>query len=100
MNDPTRNRIHDLDGMKANVPVFSCIIHVARDTDGSVKARVANLPDMAVSAASERDALASLVATFKQRTADWLKQDADIPWIEPPSPAEPGEETRFIPVHL
>jgi hypothetical protein len=23
-----------------------------------------------------------------------------IPWIEPPTPAEPGEQQRYIPVHL
>jgi hypothetical protein len=29
-----------------------------------------------------------------------MHSETQIPWIEPPTPAEPGEQKRFIPVHL
>ncbi len=86
--------------VSANVPVFNCVVHVLRDASGNVSARVANLPNLVCTGATERDALARIVKEFKQ----YLKQLADtgtaIPWVDPPSPKEASEQTRFIPVHL
>ena len=82
------------------VPVFNCIVYLARTDEGQVRARVANLARFECTAASERDALAKLVPAFKQRLAELHQSAGDIPWIDPPLAAEPGEQTRYIPVHL
>lgn len=84
----------------ADVPVFNCIVYVLTTESGAVRARVANLPDLQSAASSERAALSQLVPAFKQRVAELTRAGAPIPWIEPPLPAEPGEQRRFVPVHL
>jgi hypothetical protein len=84
----------------ANVPVFSCIVYVSRDAGGGVRARVANLSGLECTAASEREALGKIVPAFKQRVGELMHNGIQIPWIEPPTPAEPGEQQRYIPVHL
>ena len=83
-----------------DVPVFSCIVYVSADALGGTRARVANLPGLECTAASEREALAKIVPAFKQRVAELVRSETSIPWIEPPLAAEPGEQKRFIPVHL
>jgi hypothetical protein len=82
------------------VPVFSCLVYLAADAGGGVRARVANLPGLECTAGSERAALGKIVPAFKQRIAELMRTGTPIPWIEPPTPAEAGEQTRFIPVHL
>ena len=84
----------------ADVPVFDCIAYVSPDADGGVRARVANLPGLECTAASEREALGKLVAAFKQRVSELTQSETPIPWIDPPAPAESEEMQRFIPVHL
>jgi hypothetical protein len=86
--------------MPANVPVFSCIVYVSPNAGGGVRARVANLPDLESTAASEREALAKIVRAFKERVGELLLNGSPIPWIEPPVPVAHGEQQRFIPVHL
>jgi hypothetical protein len=81
------------------VPVFSCLIYIATD-GGGVRARVANLAGLECAAGNERAALGKLVPAFKKAIAELLRSGAPIPWIEPPLPAEPGEQVRYIPVHL
>jgi len=83
----------------AEIPVFNCIVYVSPDA-GGVRARVANLSGLECTAASEREALGKIVAAFKQRVAGLMLSKMPIPWIEPPTQAEPGERIRFIPVHL
>ena len=83
----------------AAVPVFNCIVYVSHAGDG-VKARVANLAGIECTAGSEREALAKIVPVFKQRIAEWTSSNSPIPWLDPPSPPEPGEQTRWIAVHL
>ena len=85
---------------RADVPVFNCIVYVSPDAGGGVRARVANLPGIECTAASEREALGKIVPAFKQRIGELMHSETQIPWIEPPTPAEPGEQKRFIPVHL
>ena len=82
------------------VPVFNCLVYLSRDAGGGVRARVANLPGLECTASSEREALGKIVPAFKRRIAELMHAGTPIPWIEPPSPAEAGEQTRFIPVHL
>ena len=83
-----------------DVPVFNCIVYISRNLDGGVRARVANLPGLECTAASERDALSKIVPAFKQRVGELMRSETPIPWIEPPTPAESDEQTRHIPVHL
>ncbi len=84
----------------ADVPVFNCLVYVSSDAGGGVRARVANLPGLGCTAGSEREALAKIVPAFKQLVSELMRSETPIPWIEPPSPVEPGEQKRFIPVHL
>ena len=84
----------------ANVPVFNCIVYVSPDPSGGVRARVANLAELEFTRPMTRGALAKIVAAFKQRVGDLTRDGIPIPWINPPTPAESGEQTRFIPVHL
>jgi hypothetical protein len=86
--------------MNSGVPVFSCIVYVSPAAGGGVRARVANLAGLESSAASEREALAKIVRAFKERVGELMRGNSPIPWIEPPSAAVPGEQQRFIPVHL
>jgi len=90
----------DLNPIHTTVPVFNCIVHVSRNEDGGVGARVANLPNIACTATSERDALARIVKEFKQAVKQFSEQGVPIPWIDPPSQKEPNEQSRLIPVHL
>jgi hypothetical protein len=86
--------------MNADVPVFSCLVFVSPIDGGGVRARVANLAGLESTAPSEREALAKIVRAFKQRVGELMHSKTPIPWVEPPSPAVPGEQQRFIPVHL
>ena len=83
-----------------DVPSFSCLVYVSPDAAGGVFARVANLPGLKCSAPSEREALMKIVAEFKKRVADLVQREAPIPWIDPPSTIETGEQQRSIPIHL
>jgi hypothetical protein len=82
------------------VPTFGCVVFVAAREGGGVRARVANLGGLDCEAESERAALAKLIPAFKQRVGEILARGEPVPWIEPvPEPA-PGEQRRFVPVHL
>ena len=84
----------------ANVSVFTCLVYLSPDPAGGVRARVANLAGLECSAANEREALGKLIPAFKERVGEFLGSESPIPWIEPTPPAKPGEQVRFIPVHL
>ena len=83
----------------ASVPVFSCLVYVSPQV-GGVRARVANLAGIEFTASSERAALGKIVPAFKARMIELMQSGAPIEWIEPPMPIEPGEQKRFVPVHL
>ena len=85
---------------RENVPVFSCIVYLSSDDCGQVRARVANLPGLQCVAASEHQALATLVPAFKKRLVELMQTDTPIPWIDPPVASEPEEQQRYVPVHL
>ena len=83
----------------ASVPVFSCVVYVS-PTSGGVRARCANLAGLEFTAASERTALGQLIPAFKKQVGQLHAAGEPIPWIDPPAKPEPGEQTRYVPVHL
>ena len=95
MNDP-------LAKMKSpDVPVYNCVVIVSpRDEAGMVCARCATIAGIDAAARSEREALSQVVAAFKATIARHLAADLPIPWIDPPAQPAPGQQQRFIAVHL
>lgn len=90
----------ELPSAPQNVPVFNCVVHVApADIDGTIVARVANLPGLEGRGRSEREALAAAVAAFKATVAAKTAAGETIPFIEPPPPPA-GQTQRLIAVHL
>ena len=84
----------------ASVPVFNCVVHLYRDDQGNFQGRVANLPELVCTAATERDLLAKIVKEFKRVIREYSEKNAPIPWVDPPKAKEPNEQSRLIPVHL
>src|SRR6056297_3364827 len=82
-------------GRPDDVPVFRCLIYLRPQETGGIEARVANLPELACSVASERAALETLVTRFKQQVSEWVETETEIPWIDPPPPLQPGEQKRL-----
>ena len=83
------------------VPVFNCIVIVSpRGPDGKVRARVANLPEIAAEGSSEREVLQQVVAEFKRIVGARHAAGQEIPWQDPPLRPEPAEQQRLIAVHL
>jgi hypothetical protein len=82
------------------VPVFNCLIYVTRLPSNEVRAQVVNLAGFECIEPSERQALTKLVAAFKAHIRDLVQSQAEIPWIELVRPLEPGEQQRYIAVHL
>ena len=82
------------------VPVFSCLVYISTDADGTVNARVANLAGIAVTAADERACLRQIVSQFKQAMQLAHESGQPIPWLTPTPEAPQGAATRLIPVHL
>jgi predicted RNase H-like HicB family nuclease len=83
-----------------SVPVFNCVVHVGREADGAVVARVANLPGISVRGQTEREALASVVAAFKAEVARCHGARETIPLIDNYGRPQPGQSERLIAVHL
>lgn len=84
-----------------DVPVYNCVVIVSpRDHSGQVRARCATIAGIDAAGASEREALVQVVAAFKATIGRHLAADLPIPWIEPPQQPMPGEQQRFIAVHL
>jgi hypothetical protein len=81
------------------VPVFGCVVYVS-PTSGGVRARCANLSGLECTASNERAALGQLIPAFKKQLTELLAAGQPIPWIDPPAKPEPGEQTRYVPVHL
>lgn len=89
-----------LPNLGASVPVFNCVVYVSPADDGGVRARVANLADLACTAGSERDALAKIVAAFKAHVGKLTQDSTPIPWIDPVPQPNADEQVRYVPVHL
>ena len=82
------------------VPVFNCVVYLRKTADGQVAGRVANLPEIAFTAANEPVVLRLVVTEFKQRLDGWTAAGQQIPWIEPPLEPTDDEQQRLVPVHL
>ena len=84
-----------------DVPVYNCLVLVApRNAAGLVVARAANLAGLSAEGSSEREALQKLVPAFKAALAAYHAGGEPIPWLDPPHAPEPGEQQRWIAVHL
>lgn len=84
-----------------SVPVFNCLVHVApRNGAGLVVARAANLAGLSAEGKTEREALQKLVPAFKSALAAFVERGEAIPWLNPPESPQPGEQQRWIAVHL
>lgn len=85
----------------ASVPVFNCTVILNRDaTTNRLTARVANLAGITAEGHAERELLMLLTKRFKTFVQDCMQSNRPIPWIDPPDSPQPGEQQRFIPVHL
>ena len=82
-----------------DIPTFNCLVYVC-SVDGGVRARVANLDGIEITASDERTALSKIVPAFKAKVQQILADQESIPWIDPPLQATEEEQTRFIPIHL
>ncbi|MGH7140388.1 MAG: type II toxin-antitoxin system HicB family antitoxin [Pirellulales bacterium] len=84
-----------------SVPVYNCHARLSRrDAEGWITARCSNLPGVMVRGKTEREALAALVAEFKAVISRYGTAGQAIPWAEAPAKSEPGEQERWIAVHL
>lgn len=85
----------------APVPVFDChVIVTPDDGSGVVQVRSTTLPELTATAATERDALLSIVKKFKEFVRPFSERSEPIPFAEQPEVPGPGESERWIPVHL
>lgn len=64
-----------------------------------MRAEVANLAGIMVTAENERSALRQIVAAFKERISAHLSAGEEIPWRDPPALPQNASE-RFLPMHL
>ena len=77
-----------------NVPVFTCIVYVHKNEDGTVIGRVANLAGIEASGNSERDVLGKVTREFKTRVFKIFEEGQEIPWVDPQQP--PLEISGFV----
>ena len=82
-----------------SVPVFNCVVHLKKNDQGRVQARIANIDADSIQADSERDALKQAVEIFKQIVGEYHASGKDVP-LRVPDAAESDEQTRLIAVHL
>jgi len=87
-------------GEPEQVPVYSCHVAVAPPSDGIVVARLLNLDGLQGQGGSEREALQDLVAKFKLFATQVVADGKKIPWLAEASQPQPGEQQRWIAVHL
>ena len=85
---------------KPDVPVFTCLVYVHKNDDGTVTGRVANLAGIEASGNSERDVLGKVTREFKSRVFKMFEEGQEIPWVDPPQPPLENEQVRRVPVHL
>ena len=85
---------------RPDVPVFTCIVYVRRNEDGSVFGKVANLDGIESSGASERDVLGRVSREFKARILKSFEEGKQVDLIDPPASPADNEQVRSIPVHL
>ena len=81
------------------VPVFNCVIYVMKGPE-DVQARVANLADLKFVGKTEPDVLRTTITEVKRMLSQWHSAGEEIPWLNPHQEMQPGEEVRYLPVHL
>lgn len=81
------------------IPVYNCVVHLKKNVQMKVEARIANVDAELIVADSERDALKQAVEKFKQIVADLHSQGKEVS-LRDPDAAESDEQTRLIAVHL
>lgn len=82
------------------VPVYTCVVYVCKNDDGTYKARVANLSGIESVGASERDVLGKVCREFKARINAVHEEGVAMSLIDPPIARQEQEQVRSIPVHL
>lgn len=83
------------------VPVYDCRVFVANSEDGrGVVIRCVNTPDLVVNAGNERDGLREMVKQFRAMAERLRAAGEPVPVADPAARPEPGEQERWIPVHL
>jgi len=82
------------------VPVYTCHLYVRLEPGGPVSARVGNLPEIELTAPSQREAMQQSVAAFKAAVARYREEGGEIPFAEPPLAKSDDEQEFLIPVHL
>ncbi|MEY3228071.1 MAG: hypothetical protein RLZZ536_2690 [Planctomycetota bacterium] len=88
-------------GGPGSVPVFNCIVILTRDPQtGKIHGKVANLAGISGEATSERDLLFLLTRRFRELLQTCSRENRPIRWLDPPETPGPGEQQRFIPIHL
>lgn len=90
------------DGPNSPPPVYDCraILTLPTGADHTYYAVAANLSEITGKGATERDCLRDLVTKFKARLQEFHAAGESIPWTDPPIAANPGQQMRWIPVHL
>jgi len=86
---------------RADVPVYNCHVLLAPpDAEGWIVARSSNLPEVTDRGRSEREALANVVAAFKTAIIHHTAEGGEVPWAAQPPEPQPGDQQRWIAVHL
>jgi hypothetical protein len=89
------------DRATADVPVYNCHVLVApRDAEGWIVARASALPEATGRGRSEREALTQVVAAFKAVILRSTADGGQVSWSSPPLALQPGDQERWIAVHL
>ncbi len=85
----------------ANASVFQCIVFFRRDEEtGRVAGRVANYPDISGEASDERQLLILLTREFRDALRRCQAAGSELPLAVDDVLPAPGEQQRFIPIHL
>ena len=83
-----------------SVPVYDCHVLISGpDQNGQLSGVVSNLPEIKATASNERELLRKMTDQFKARVMKYISDNEEIPWQESQKP-EPGQQQRWIPVHL
>jgi hypothetical protein len=95
------DKIISSDRPPADVPVYNCHVLVApRDAEGWIVARASALPEVMGRGRSEREALANVVAAFKAAIIRSTAVGGQVAWSAQPLAPQPGDQERWIAVHL
>lgn len=83
-----------------SVPVFDCHVLITRSEEtADLVGVVSNLPEVTATASNERDLLRQIANLFKEKIIEYQQANQEIPWQETRKPG-PGEQQRWLPVHL